>query len=525
MTTSRPAGKGGFFLPKIYHKAQERVLDCLKCGEVDYLDLTKWSFPDEFLCFILAVKFFDFADETYPNPRKVNLVPVWFLVGSQFVLRLHNERSYDSLRYFLNSGSILTKVGFNASAGGVVGFNDKNTYERKTAIDADTVRKYYKDTKTQELRDWYNEPVQSWFRERKVFHRDGLFILDQSYLVVPDNPNYEGAVRMPVDEHGQRYRGLNQMSEKERKALVHHPCYTLSCLLHVGTSGDLYHIAGYDFGPGDTDELVQADNLLPGFCKRHPGVIKELILDRGYISGPFIGRMKQDYKVDVLIPLKSSMSDFQDALKIAETQKWTKTEHEVDENGKLLRKTITTCVKQMELWEECPVPLDAYVSETTRWSKSKQAYVTYNWVLATTKSYPSEAAAIARYRLRTQVEERFRQLKCFWNIADFPSPAPGLMEAQICFISLTYSLLQLYLRRRELRALTNRTMKTIEKNESLGRDVVLVYAEESFGVYDLDDYSSTIMDLDHEPKAKLKETLAKQKRVRLSREDPRQRIR
>ncbi len=52
----------------------------------------------------------------------------------------------------------------------------------------------------------------------------------------------------------------------------------------------------------------------------------------------------------------------------------------------------------------------------------------------------------------------------------------------------------------------------------------LFYAEESFGIYDLDDYSSTIMDLDHEPKAKLKETLEKQKRVRLSREDPRQRI-
>lgn len=524
--TDRPEGKGGFFLPKIYHKAQEYVLNRLENGEVDYLDLSKWSFADEFLCFILQLRFFDFADKTYPNPRKVNLVPVWFLVAAQFVLRLHNRRVYDDLRYFLNAGSILTKVGFNASAAGVVGFNEKNTYDRRTAIDADTVRKYYRDTNSQELRDWYNASVQGWFRGRKVFDKHGLFILDQSHLVVPDNPNYKDAVRMPVDEHGQRYRGLDKMSDEKRKALVYHPCYTLSCLLHVNTSGDLYHIAGYDFGPGNADELVQAENLLPAFCKMYPGVMKELILDRGYISGPFIGRMKQIYKVDVLIPLRSSMSDFQDGLKIAEGQEWTTTENETDENGKVLRKTITTCVKKMELWEECPVPLDVYVSETTRWSKSKQAYETYNWVLAATKSYPSEAAAIARYSLRVQVEERFKQLKCYWNIADFPSPAPGLMEAQLCFISLTYSLLQLYLRRRDLQDLTHRTIETQRTEQRLGKDAVLVYAEDSFGVYNLDDYTFTIMDLEPGPKEKLKGTLEHQKSVRITREkEPRQRIR
>jgi hypothetical protein len=523
---SRPAGSGGFFLPQIYEKAQERVLGQLKKGDVDYLDSTAWHFADEFLCFVLQQKFFDFADKTYPNPRKVNYVPVWFLIAAQFVLRLHNRRAYDDLRYFLNAGSILTKIGFNAAAGGIVGFNEKNSYERKTAIDADTVRKYYKDTDFQQLRNWYNESVQSWFRGHKVFDRRGLFILDQSHLVVPDNPRYKDAVRMPVDEHGQRYRGLDRMSETERKALVYHPCYALSCLLHVNNTGDLYHIAGYDFGPGNVDELVQAENIVPAFCKMYPGVMKELIMDRGYISGPFVGRLKQHYDVDVLVPLKASMSDFQDALKLAEGQKWTTTENEVDaRSGKLFRKTTTTCVKQMELWESCPIPVDAYVSETTRWSNSKQDYETYNWVLAATKAYPSATAAIARYSLRTQVEECFRQLKCFWNIADFPSPAPGLMEAQLCFISLTYSLLQLYLRRSDLQALTHRTIDALRADERLGIDSVLVYAQESYGVYNLDDYSLTILDLENGPKKKLKGTLEKQKEVRLTREDPRQKIR
>jgi hypothetical protein len=250
-----------------------------------------------------------------------------------------------------------------------------------------------------------------------------------------------------------------------------------------------------------------------------------LIVDRGYIDGPLIGTMKQTYKVDVLIPLKSSMNDFQDALQIARTQEWTTTEHKTDSDGKVLRKTLTTCVKQMDLWEDCPIPLDTYVSETTRWSTSKQAYETYHWVLAATKSYPSEAAAIARYRLRTDVEERFRQLKCFWNIADFTSPAPGLMEAQICFILLTYSLLQLYLRRRDLRDLTHRVIQTLRNEERLGLDAVLVYVEDAYGVYNFDDYSLTLMNLDSEPRDKLKRILQNQKEVRLSREDPRKKVR
>ena len=125
------------------------------------------------------------------------------------------------------------------------------------------------------------------------------------------------------------------------------------------------------YGPGNTDELTQAENLVPAFCKMYPGLMKELIMDRGYISGPFVGKLKRELGVDVLIPLRASMSDFEDALKLAQEAKWVTTENEVDpSSGKMLRKTTTACIEQMELWDTCPIPLDAYVSETRRWSNS-----------------------------------------------------------------------------------------------------------------------------------------------------------
>ena len=96
-------GVGGFFLPKIYQKG---VATCLDEGKIDYADLTKWDFPDEFLGFILQGNLLQFVDKTYPNPRIKNEIPIWFLITCQFIIRLHQTGNYSHLCYLLNSDSI-----------------------------------------------------------------------------------------------------------------------------------------------------------------------------------------------------------------------------------------------------------------------------------------------------------------------------------------------------------------------------------------------------------------------------------
>ena len=118
-------GVGGFFLPKIYQKDQKGVATCLDEGKIDYADLTKWDFPDEFLGFILQGNLLQFVDKTYPNPRIKNEIPIWFLITCQFVMRLHQTGNYNHLRYLLNSGSILMRYGFNVGRS-ITGFNEKN---------------------------------------------------------------------------------------------------------------------------------------------------------------------------------------------------------------------------------------------------------------------------------------------------------------------------------------------------------------------------------------------------------------
>ena len=122
------------------------------------------------------------------------------------------------------------------------------------------------------------------------------------------------------------------------------------------------------------------------------------------------------------------------------------------------------------------------------------------------------------YDLRVQTEERFRQFKHAWYITEFPSPHESLIESHVCFTLLTYSLLQLYLQRNDLQEKTHQMMATLRRDERLGKDAVLVYARENYGIFDLDDYTARVAGLQETPRQKLIKIMEAQKEARLKRE-------
>jgi hypothetical protein len=244
-------------------------------------------------------------------------------------------------------------------------------------------------------------------------------------------------------------------------------------------------------------------------------------MDRGYISGPFIGELKQKYEVDALIPLRSNMHSYIDAVQIAnqvQSNKWEKISESKDEStGKIVTEEWINWIQHIDLWDSCPVKQHAVVSKKIEWNDVEKSRKEHIWVLGTTRCYSHPRVAVARYKLRSQTEERYRQFKLSWNIGKFPSPHPSLIESHISFVLLTYSLLQLYLRRADLREYTHQMIQTLKREEDLGKNVVLVYAGNSFAVLDLDDYSLILIDLKEKPKEKIKEVLLAQKGARMAR--------
>lgn len=102
-----------------------------------------------------------------------------------------------------------------------------------------------------------------------------------------------------------------------------------------------------------------------------------------------------------------------------------------------------------------------------------------------------------------QTEERFHQFKNSWYITDFPSPHEPLVESYVCFTLLNYSLLQLYLRHKDMQKQTHQMIDTLRQDEHLGKDTVMVYARQNYGVYDLDNHTARVAGLLDSPRQRL----------------------
>ena len=487
--------------PIIYEESRIKVSNALKDGQIDYLDLTEWTFQDKFFAFLLGIRFFEICGAGYPTPRKKEEVALWFLLACKIQMKLHTTSAYDQLPGILRSGAILSRVKFNIG-GEKGGFNNKNKKERTGPVHHDTARKFYKDTDHVKLRNWHNTDVQKFIKHNRGFDKYGIFILDQSHLVVPENDNYKDAVRMPVDEHGQLI-DMSGMTKEQKSVIKYHPCYALSELLHVGYDNQCFIFAGYHLGTGNTDELVQGKPLVTDFVKAvGKGVMKLLIVDRGFISGSFITYVKKEMDSDVLIPLRSNMEALKDPIKIAESfnYKWTKYD-EYDKDGKRYTEEVTV-VEGVDLWKGCDIPLYTSIMRIT----CSDGSIKY-WGLSTTFKPKNDRESFDLYALRTQIEERHRQIKNYWHINKFSSPNESLVEAHVLFTLLTYSLIQLYLNKNHLNEIANKTIDSLKKEEQLGINNVIVYAGNYFAVFDLSDYTDIILKLNDNARMRLQKWL------------------
>jgi IS4 transposase len=75
------------------------------------------------------------------------------------------------------------------------------------------------------------------------------------------------------------------------------------------------------------------------------------------------------------------------------------------------------------------------------------------WLLIDTKALEDPTEASKEYHLRTTIEERYRQLKCFIDLSKFTARAFAMVINQVVFIMLSYNLLQLHLLRQKRKEL------------------------------------------------------------------------
>ena len=325
---------------QLFERDDDRVVAAFRRGEFDYVEGVGEVNETDFFRTIASTKVLEKLVQTYPSPREKHDVPLWVYIASNLSLRFHGVHEFHAFPYVIRAGGLVQAFGpemghkaVHPQTGDVSlrceGFNDKNSYDRQTPCDQDYLRKMARATEGARLEQWFNREVVGIFKQHQAFDPEGLFIGDTTYLFVPDNPNYEGSVRLLLDEHNHPVDS-KKLSPSQRARCRWRRCYKLVSLIHTNRAGEFFLYAGLKLVSGNCHECPLLYELVEEFVSSHgKGVIKRLILDRGFLDGPAIGRCKRDWNMDVLIPLRRRMDLYADVVGLAESgeldfQPWTR---------------------------------------------------------------------------------------------------------------------------------------------------------------------------------------------------------
>ena len=532
----------------IFEQNKPLVLEALDNGEFDYVESASEVFETEFFRFIKAKKILNKLAETYPTPRKKHEVPLWFYVASNLSMRLHGVHSFNAFPMIVRSGGLLNALGpkgarkvIHPDNGDVTiaceGFNQKNHYNREAPCDQDFLRKLTKDTEADDLMNWFSTDVVEIFKSQGAFDKEGIFIGDASYLFVPDNPNYEGSAKLLFDEsdHPVSEEAYKKMTDERKTGCQWRRCYKMVSLLHTNRTKDFFFFVSLQVLPGNAHESPVLYEQVRQFVETvGKGVMKRLILDRGFLDGKSISTCKKDYGIDVLIPVRRNMDIYEDAMalfklpdvswvclqepvvetqnlprprpkaivtrekKRQETIERLKQQEPLPPPEKAIVKREAATIGEFRSWSSCTVPLSVVANRETYADGHQKT-----WLLIDTKEVEDPSEASKEYHLRTTIEERHRQLKCFIDLTKFTSRAFSMVVNQVVFIMLSYNLLQLYLLRRGRRELNNKTLPHIRQQLLPSDNHIIVYFENYYGLFTPIEYTHIIASLKDKPRKKI----------------------
>ena len=86
-------------------------------------------------------------------------------------------------------------------------------------------------------------------------------------------------------------------------------------LLHTNGVLDFFLFVAVRVLPGNAHECPVLYELVEEFVQTlGTGVMKRLILDRGFLDGQAISQCKEKYGIDILIPIRRNMDIYTDAI-------------------------------------------------------------------------------------------------------------------------------------------------------------------------------------------------------------------
>src|SRR3989339_1777212 len=105
------------------------------------------------------------------------------------------------------------------------------------------------------------------------------------------------------------------MTDEQKSRCQRRRCYKMVTLLHTNRTLDFFLFVAVRVVSGKAHECPVLYDLVKQFVQTAgKGVMKRLILDRGFLDGKAISLCKEEYGIDILIPIRRNMDIYVDAM-------------------------------------------------------------------------------------------------------------------------------------------------------------------------------------------------------------------
>ncbi len=460
--------------PQILKYDQDYVLHRLQEGAMD-LCISDRMPVDEIIRFGLEGGWLQKGLSTFPDPRKSFEVPLDILLLPQIIQRLNDEHSLLTAPYMLNSADLLVRLGYSANILGN-GFNNKNKSPREAPFHGETLKHVLLSMRPIQIIDWFNNEWNPIYK-KEAPGRSHIYIVDGMKIHVPPHrvKDYEGAGTVQDDSDNMEcgYKVVWIMELIDRKGVI----------------------LSMKMGPIERHDLPLAKELLTDFNFETGSY---LLMDRGFIDLDWIAKLKEEKKVDVVIPLRNNSDITQYALADNKGKDWQ--EHP-KRKGQQFRELTAEELK----WKDYAVFESGVFCKFIKKDGVEDgvAFVTTRFGLAPEK-------ILELYDLRSKIEVAHRELKCFQGMEKLLSTRYTNVVFRVVMGVLGFNLFNLFLNAEKCNDLKEYTLKLLRQKRRVrtGAEFIM-HCDGRYGIFGINFFLDMLLKLPKEIQKKLQLELRK----------------
>jgi len=201
-----------------------------------------------------------------------------------------------------------------------------------------------------------------------------------------------------------------------------------------------------------------------------------LLEDNGFMDGKLISQLKRERQVDVIVPLRSNMVAFDEAVRLAEMAgAW-------QSHPSRSTQQIAFVPGVEHVWDSCRVGLNACVIRFWHTKKNRHAYI----VLVTTDQELTCKWIVKHYEERPEIEQDYEQMKSGgWKLQQLSTTRYSEIVFYLLSVLLSYSLYHLFSNTHAGARFANKTRQAIALEQLCSqRTHVIVYAGGYFEIFE-----------------------------------------